>query len=347
MSQPRSRWLRTLNMPAHDAGNTSWSSRGQRDLGAPLLHDRAHRVRRDDGGIGQADVEGRVQFEPFDGEAKIDDRMDTDRQSAFSSDLDAEGHVQCARIAHNTDRPYDPLDARVRRVVEGHGELLLVMRDKSPWLVCAQAMWRRIARSVQQLAPRRINSLERTADSKWEADKLAAQPAHVARQVPIGWIAGPRRRGERGEYATIGKAKGAVVQNGAGGQNVRRAAIPIKAPNLGFILPRHLERRRHAAVDYEDLACDVAGVVRTQEVGGVGDFRGDGRAPQRDTPMLDVDFLKPSGLVLVAGAIGKLGHTRIDETRSDAVDQDAVIREIAGKAAGEIYEATLGRGVGH
>src|SRR5690606_17793309 len=96
-----------------------------------------------------------------------------------------------------------------------------------------------------------------------------------------------------------------------------------------------------AAVDRDRLPGDPAGIVAREEERHVGDLLGGAHAPERNgaaDPGVELRLLAPR---LVPYAIGKL-----DGARRDAVDADALARELGGLGAGVLDQGGLDGAVG-
>ena len=92
---------------------------------------------------------------------------------------------------------------------------------------------------------------------------------------------------------------------------------------------------RHAAIDHEHLAGDVAGVIGGEEEGRIGDILGLAEVGQRD-----------AGEQGLAGLFGDgIGHVRGDEAGGDGIHCHLAAGNFLGHGLGEADDAGLGGGV--
>src|SRR5205085_3692176 len=138
-----------------------------------------------------------------------------------------------------------------------------------------------------------------------------------------------------GGGCTVAGPPGAVAPGEAGiGVSPRRPALlrhsggPVPASGVA------------AAVDADDLAGDVAGLVSDQESAGGGDVLRSSDPANRDPRRVVVDSLAEETL-----ALGRPQHGRVDEPGRDRVHRDPLRTELQGKCLGEPDDAGLRRHV--
>ena len=102
-------------------------------------------------------------------------------------------------------------------------------------------------------------------------------------------------------------------------------------------MPVSLSRDRGSSIDGEDLAGDVAGVVREQEAGHARDVLGFGDMPERHRA--------PGSPDRVIRLPRVPGHRRVDAARADAVRADPLRPALHGDEPGQRGDPALARGV--
>jgi diguanylate cyclase (GGDEF)-like protein len=140
------------------------------------------------------------------------------------------------------------------------------------------------------------------------------------------------RRADRALYAAKASGRDRVV---IAGQEVCRAMQLAGSEGGG-----------HAAVDRQDLPGDVAGILAAEEECRAGHILRGAGASEQDAAVPQVDVLEPGGIVLVAAAVGQMGHAGVDEAGGQGADRDPARAEIGRKRPGEVDAPAFCRGVG-
>ncbi len=122
------------------------------------------------------------------------------------------------------------------------------------------------------------------------------------------------RRADRALYAAKASGRDRVV---LAGREVGRAMQVAGSEGGG-----------HAAVDRQDLPGDVAGILAAEEECRAGHILRGAGASEQDAAVPEVDVLEPGGIVLVAAAVGEMGHAGVDEAGGQGVDRDPAWAEI-------------------
>src|SRR3954451_3593901 len=104
---------------------------------------------------------------------------------------------------------------------------------------------------------------------------------------------------------------------------------------------RRLKGCGNPAVDEEDLAGDIAGVIGAEEEGWPGDIFWITGSAQGDAAIFQVDVLEPVRVVLVSRAVRQQRHARVDEAGRKGVDDDSVGRDVAGERPREVDDGSL------
>ena len=94
-----------------------------------------------------------------------------------------------------------------------------------------------------------------------------------------------------------------------------------------------LECRKNAAIHSKNLAGDIFGIIRREEVGRACNILRGSIAAEHEPAVLHVNFLEPIRFAFMCCCAGDGGHPCVDGSRCNAIYSDPIAPEFSGQGA--------------